>query len=74
MAGNVGGGAPSINALVGAIEGFIGGRALVEMKAELGARGLEAEVTIPTYGYVGDDEFLYRMEDDVLINDWAIGD
>ena len=28
MTGNVGGGAPSINALVGAIEGFIVGRSL----------------------------------------------
>ena len=71
MTGNVGGGAPPINALVEAIEGFIERRALVEMKAELGARGLVAEVPMPTYGYLGKGEFLYRRKDD-LISDWAI--
>ena len=72
MTGNVGGGAPAINALVETIEGFIGGRAMVEMKSELGARGLVAEAPMPTYGYLRKDEFLYRRKDGDLINGWAI--
>ena len=57
MTGNLGGGGPSINALVGTIEGFIGGGALVEMNAELGARDWVAEVPMPTYVYFRKDEF-----------------
>ena len=51
-------GSPSINALVETIEGVIGGRALVVMKSELGARGLAEEAPIPTYGYLRKDGFL----------------
>ena len=71
MTGNAGGGAPSINALAETIEGFVGGISLGELKEELGARGIVAEVPMPTYGYLGKGEFLYRRKDD-LISDWAI--
>ena len=71
MTGNVGWGAPSINALTETIEGFIGGRSLKEMKVELGAKGLLAEVPSPTYGYLGSDDFYHRSRDGDLINDWA---
>ena len=43
------------------------------MKAELGSSGLVAEVRMPTYGYLGNGEFLYRRRDGDLINDWAMG-
>ena len=62
MTGNVGGGAPPINASVGSIEGFIGGRALVEMKAELGARGSVAEAPMPTYAISGRMSFFIGGE------------
>ena len=44
----------------------------MEMKAELGARGLLAEAPMPTHGYFRKDGLLYRRKDDDLINDWAL--
>ena len=65
--------APSINSSSGTIEGFIGGRSLVEMKDDLWSRGVASEVPLPTYGYMRKDEFYHVSKDDDLLNDWAAG-
>ena len=67
------GGSPSINSSTEAVDAFIEGRSLVEIQNELGSRGVVSEVPIPTYGYMGKDEFYQSMLGEGLINDWAIG-
>ena len=70
--GTTGGGAPAINALTETIDGYIEGRTLVGIKNEPGSRGVASEVPIPTYGYMGKDEFYHMSNDGDLINGWAI--
>ena len=57
----------------GTIEGLIGGGSLVEMKDELGPKGVVSEVPMPTYGYMRKDEFYHVSNDEYLLNDWALG-
>ena len=54
------------------IGGYIEWRSLVEIKNELGSRGVVSEAPMPTYGYMGKDEFYNMIKDADMINDWAM--
>ena len=65
-------GTPVITDLAETVEVFIGGSSIKEMKGEIGARGLLAEVPASTYGYLRSDKFYHRSRDGDLINEWVI--
>ena len=63
MAGNSGGGAHATDALVDAVDGFVGGISLIELKGDLGNPGQAAEAPMPTYGYMRrETSFTIRVE------------
>ena len=55
------------------IDAYIEGGSLVEIRRELGSKGVASEVPMPTYGYVRKDEFYHTSKDEDLINDWVVG-
>ena len=73
MTGNVGGGAPAINALTETIDSCIAGGSLVDIQNELGSRGVVSSAPMPTYAYMRKGDFYHAMRTEDLINDWAIG-
>ena len=66
------GGEPAINASCETIEAGVGGGPIEDVQNDLSERGVVSEIPMPTYGYMGRDEFYPRMVDGNLINDWVI--
>ena len=63
----------AINAMVDAVEGIVGPRAMVEVNEALAARGLLTEMPAPDYGYVRSRLTLHERLGCNLYNDWVGG-
>ena len=64
----------AIKVMVETIEGIVGARSLVEVNAELEARGGMAEIPDPDYGYARGSLLLHERIDYDLCNGWVKGD